>query len=123
MANTQRGNFRKALTVQARRRRVEPIARRRDVAVTSTAGVPTNEQAQETVMARKPATRPEFVLFDVFYEDGSQRSNRRVPIEILGGLDGDAPARAAIEEQDRLIAERSSKPNSAVTSIRRSSGK
>ena len=52
-------------------------------------------------MARKPATRPEFALFDVFYEDGSQRSNRRVPIEILGGLDGDAPARAAIEEQDR----------------------
>ena len=86
-------------------------------------GVPTNEQAQETVMARKPATRPEFVLFDVFYEDGSQRSNRRVPIEILGGLDGDAPARATIEEQDRLIAERSGKPNSAVMSIRRSSGK
>ena len=55
-------------------------------------------------MARKPATREEFVLFDVLYEDGSQRSNRRVPGEILGGLDGDAPARAVIEEQDRLIA-------------------
>jgi hypothetical protein len=54
-------------------------------------------------MVRKPATRPEFALFDVFYEDGSQRSNRRVPSEILGGLDGDAPARAAIEEQDRLV--------------------
>ena len=25
-------------------------------------------------MARKPATRSEFALFDVFYEDGSQRS-------------------------------------------------
>lgn len=74
-------------------------------------------------MARKPATRPEFVLFDVFYEDGSQRSNRRVPSEILGGLDGDAAARAAIEEQDRLIAERSGKPTSTVKSIRRSSGK
>lgn len=74
-------------------------------------------------MARKPATRQEFALFDVFYEDGSQRSNRRVPIEILGGLDGDAPARAAIEEQDRVIAERSGKPNSVVMSIRRSSGK
>jgi len=74
-------------------------------------------------MARKPATRPEFALFDVFYEDGSQRSNRRVPSEILGGLDGDAPARAAIEEQDRLIAERSGKPTSAVRSICRSSGK
>ena len=42
-------------------------------------------------MARKPATRAEFTLFDVVYEDGSQRSNRRVPSEILGGLDGDAP--------------------------------
>jgi hypothetical protein len=57
-------------------------------------------------VARKPATRAEFVLFDVFYEDGSQRSNRRVPSEILGGLDGDA-ARAVIKEQDRLIAEKS----------------
>ena len=74
-------------------------------------------------MARKPATRAEFVLFDVLYEDGSQRSNRRVPSEILGGLDGDAPARAAIEEQDRLIAEKSGKPALAVKSIRRSGGK
>ena len=40
-------------------------------------------------MARKPATREGFVLFDVFYEDGTQRSNRRVPGEILGGLDED----------------------------------
>jgi hypothetical protein len=74
-------------------------------------------------MARKPATRAEFALFDVFYEDGSQKSNRRVPSEILGGLDGDAPARAAIEEQDRLIAEKSGRPALAVRSIRRSAGK
>ena len=74
-------------------------------------------------MARKPATREEFVLFDVLYEDGSQRSNRRVPSEVLGGLDGDAPARAVIEEQDRLIAEKSGKPALAVKSIQRSRGK
>ena len=74
-------------------------------------------------MARKPATREEFVLFDVLYEDGSQRSNRRVPSEVLGGLDGDAPARAVIEEQDRLIAEKSGKPSLAVKSVRRSRGK
>ena len=74
-------------------------------------------------MARKPATRAEFILFDVVYEDGSQRSNRRVPSEILGGLDGDAPARAVIEEQDRLIAERSGIPASAVKSMYRSGGK
>ena len=45
-------------------------------------------------MARKPTARSEFVLFDVIYEDGSQRSNRRVSADILGGLDGDEPARA-----------------------------
>ena len=74
-------------------------------------------------MARKPATRAEYTLFDVVYEDGSQRSNRRVPSEILGGLDGDAPARAIIEEQDRLIAERSGSPALAVKSIHRSGAK
>ncbi len=71
-------------------------------------------------MARRPATRAEFVLFDVFYEDGSRRSNRRVPSEILGGLDGDAPAHAVIKEQDRLIAEKSGNSVLAVKSIRRS---
>jgi hypothetical protein len=74
-------------------------------------------------MARRPATREAFVLFDVLYEDGSQRSNRRVPSETLGGLDGDAPARTVIEEQDRLVAEKSGKPALAVKSIRRSPDK
>ena len=74
-------------------------------------------------MARKPATRVEFTLFDVVYDDSSQRSNRRVPSEVLDGLDGDAPARAIIEEQDRLIAERSCTPAIAVKSVHRSGSK
>ena len=74
-------------------------------------------------MARKPATRAEFILFDVVYEDGSQRSNRRVPSELLGGLDGDVPARAVIEEQDRLIAQKSGTPALAVKSLHRSGSK
>ena len=74
-------------------------------------------------MARKPATRVEFTLFDVIYEDGSQRSNRRVPSEVLSGLDGDAPARAIIEEQDRLIAEKSGIPAICVKSMHRSGDK
>ncbi len=74
-------------------------------------------------MARKPATRAEFTFFDVVYEDGSQRSNRRVPSELLGGLDGDDPARDFIEQQDRLIAEKSGTPPMAVKSIKRSGGK
>ena len=74
-------------------------------------------------MARKQATVGQYALFDVFYEDGSQRSNRRVPLEILGGLDGDAPARAVIEEQDQLIAEKSGNPAMAIKSISRSKAK
>jgi hypothetical protein len=90
----------------------------------SQCGVSGAEQQKGTKnMARKPATRVEFTLFDVIYEDGSQRSNRRVPSEILGGLDGDAPARAIIEEQDRLIAERSGTPPLAVKSMHRSGDK
>ena len=54
-------------------------------------------------MARKPTVRTEYVLFDVVYEDGSQRSNRKVDASLLGGLDGDEPARTAIMEQDREI--------------------
>jgi len=81
------------------------------------------EQSQESKMARKPATRVEFTLFDVVYEDGSVRSNRRVPSDVLGGLDGDAAARAVIEEQDRIIAEKSGTPAVGVKSIRRSGSK
>ncbi len=74
-------------------------------------------------MARKPATRAEFTLFDVVYEDGSQRSNRRVPSKVLGDVDGDDAARAVIEEQDRRIAEKSGAPALAVKSIHRSGTK
>ena len=76
-------------------------------------------------MAKKPGARAraEFVFFNVTYEDGSQRSNRRVPSEILGGPDGDAPARTFIEEQDQLIAEKSGTPALAVKSIHRSGAK
>jgi hypothetical protein len=78
---------------------------------------------RKTKMARKPATRVEFTLFDVVYEDGSLRSNRRVPSDVLGGLDGDAAARAVIEEQDRIIAEKSGTPALGVKSIYRSGSK
>ena len=59
------------------------------------------------IMARKPTARTEYVMFNVYYEDGSQRSNRRVPAEILGGIDGDEPARKLIEEQDRGVSGKS----------------
>lgn len=71
-------------------------------------------------MARKPTARQEFVLFDVVYEDGSQRSNRKVPAELLGGLDKDEPARSFIMEQDREIGEKSGLPPLPIRTIRRS---
>ncbi len=70
-------------------------------------------------MAKKPTARSEFVMFNVIYEDGSQRSNRKVPGELLGGLDGDAPARTAIMDQDRAIAEKSGMPPLQIRSITR----
>jgi hypothetical protein len=72
-------------------------------------------------MGRKPKSKvkAEFILFDVVYEDGSQSSNRRVPSTQLGGLEGDNPARAIIEAQDREIAERSGRPRSPIKSLRR----
>ncbi len=71
-------------------------------------------------MARKPTARTEFVMFDIVYEDGSQRSNRKVDASLLGGLDGDEPARAAIMEQDQAISEKSGIPPLEIKSIKRS---
>lgn len=68
-------------------------------------------------MAKKPTARTEFVFFDVVYEDGSQRSNRRVPLEALEGLEKDLPARAIIEAQDREVAEKSGKPALAIKTL------
>ena len=70
-------------------------------------------------MAKKPGTNPkgEFAFFNVVYEDDSQRSNRRLPAELLGGVDEDEPARGYITEQDREIAEKSGRPTLAIKRI------
>jgi hypothetical protein len=60
------------------------------------------------------------VLFDVVFEDGSQASNRRVPIEILGGLDGDEPARDLIQQQEADIALKAKRPPRRIQSLARS---
>ncbi len=63
------------------------------------------------------------VLFDVFYEGGMRTSNRKVPGVMLGGLDGDEPARGFIEEQDRKIADLSGNPQRTIERMMRSSGR
>ena len=75
-------------------------------------------------MARKkPTSRVEMVSFDVLYEDGTRSSNRRISSDLLDGLDGDAPAKAILEAQDREIAERSGMPRAAIKSVSRSGAK
>ena len=60
---------------------------------------------------------------DVVYEDGSQRSNRKVPRTLTGGLDGDKPAHEFLIEQDRDIAEKSGRPPLRIKSISRAGAK
>lgn len=70
-------------------------------------------------MARKKSKPLEsgYALFDVFYEDGTRSSNRRVPRALLGGLDGDQPAHDAIREQDNAIAEKAGRPPLQIKKI------
>jgi hypothetical protein len=76
-------------------------------------------------MAKRPGSNPknEWAFFNVIYEDGSQRSNRRVPLALVSGPDKDAPARDFIIEQDREIAEKSGQPPLAISSVFRVGGK
>jgi hypothetical protein len=75
----------------------------------------------ETMMARKKhPVGSEFVLFDVVYEDGTRLSNRKVPSDAVGGLDGDTPAKGILESEDRKIAVLSGRPRGAIKSIARS---
>jgi hypothetical protein len=79
-------------------------------------------------MPRKPGLNSEFVMFDVLYfdvlyEDDTQRSNRKVPRTLTGGLDGDKPAHGHLIEQDRDIAQKSGRPPLAIKSITRAGAK
>jgi hypothetical protein len=74
-------------------------------------------------MPRKPGKNSEFVMFDVVYEDGTQRSNRKVPRELIGGFEGDKPAHGFLIEQDRDIAEKSGRAPLKIKSISRAGAK
>jgi hypothetical protein len=73
-------------------------------------------------MAKRVKSLPQergTILFDVVFEDGSRASNRRVPMEILGGLDGDQAARDLIEQQEAEIAQKAGRPPRAIRSLTR----
>jgi hypothetical protein len=71
---------------------------------------------------RKPGPRADngTILFDVFYEDGSRASNRKVPVAVLDGPDGDGPALTFIMDQERKIAELSGKAPRPIKRLVRS---
>jgi hypothetical protein len=71
-------------------------------------------------MPKKPGKNSEFVMFDVIYEDGTLRSNRKVPRTLTESYEGDKPAHGFLIEQDRDIAEKSGNPPSPIKSISRS---
>lgn len=68
-------------------------------------------------MAKKPTARVEFAFFNVTYEDGSQRSNRKISADVLNAYDKEAAIREAIEAQDKAISEKSGLPPLAIKSI------
>lgn len=71
-------------------------------------------------MAKKPTARAEFVFFNVVYEDGSQRSNRKVPLEAVEDpYDRDGAIRKALEAQDLAISEKSGLPPLQIKTITR----
>ena len=70
-------------------------------------------------MAKKPTARVEYAFFDVTYEDGTQKSNRKVPADVANDpYDKDGAIRRAIEEQDKVISERSGVPPLAIKAIK-----
>jgi hypothetical protein len=70
-------------------------------------------------MAKKPTARVEYAFFDITYEDGTQRSNRKVPADVANDpYDKDGAIRKAIEEQDKAISERSGVPPLGIKSIK-----
>jgi hypothetical protein len=71
-------------------------------------------------MAKKPTARVEFAFFNVTYEDGSQKSNRKVPADVLDDpYDKEKAIREAIESQDKAISEKSGLPPLAIKTITR----
>src|SRR5258708_20312001 len=74
--------------------------------------------SKEIQMARKKQeSSGEFVIVHVLYDDGTQRSNRKVPRTALSGFDDEVDIKQSIEEQDRNIAPMSRLPPPPVKTI------
>jgi hypothetical protein len=99
------------------------VRHRRELAVVLAHVVSYRYDRPPPTMSKRTKSKPQergYVLFDVLYEDGSRASNRRVPVSVLGGIDGDEPARRVIEEQDEAIAAKSGRPRLPIKRLTRS---
>jgi len=76
----------------------------------------------EQVLARKKQTVVNFEMFDVFYQDGTRTSHRKVPAAEPYEPDYEARVKATIEEQDRDIAAKSGRPRGPIKTIVKSAG-
>ncbi len=68
----------------------------------------------------KPRAESAVALFDVYYEDGTRSSNRKVPDSELAGPGGDDAALTFLTGQDQKIAERSGLAPRAIKRVVRS---
>ena len=73
----------------------------------------------DVCVPKKPSRKPETVLFNVIYEDGTVSSNRRVPASLLAEFDSKAQIQAFLEQQDREIGERSGRPRASISRVER----
>jgi hypothetical protein len=73
-------------------------------------------------VARKKQPVVNFAMFDVFYQDGTRTSHRKVPAAEPHEADYEARVKAVIEAQDREIAEKSGRPRGPIKSIVKSAG-
>ena len=66
---------------------------------------------------KKEKISTEIILVNVLYEDGTQRSNRKVPAAELSGFDDEKDIRTVIEDQDNKIAQLSGQRPAPIKSI------
>ncbi len=66
---------------------------------------------------KKPGAKVGYMAFDVFYVDGSQTSNRRMPKDDISTIERDASIRNFFEAEDQEIENRSGRKRAAIKSI------
>lgn len=72
---------------------------------------------------KKPGTKTDYAAFDVFYVDGSQTSNRRMPKSDISPIDRGMSIRNFFEAEDQTIEKRSGRKRAAIKAVEPSRGR